>query len=388
MGNERAGRVSLAGHPRRITALHAWDASPREAVPIRWSEVSSAVLPKQTLISVEVSDGEDVTTGVASLTYYLDPDRFGADGVWSDTMLSPWLGAAVRGLPELPHGANPYGTPHESLRAVVELAVLDALGRETGLPAAAFLGGLCRTSIQAYASLPSFDNADAAVDCAIAALAAGYTAVKFHASGLIQDDRHTIELARRELGPATRLIWDASCAYELSSAVLIGKALAQAEFLWFEAPFADHSTEALRSLAQCISIPLIPDGLVQRPSGEWARDVRDGVWGGLRLDVTRSPGLASALRLVRLSETLGLPCEIQSFGFPLGQFANLQLMLATHSCQFFEAPFPASDFEDDVATAPPIVDGIVSAPEEPGLGHEVDIDQLGEQCRPLATLSL
>jgi len=340
------------------------------------------------MISVEVSGGEDAAIGIASLTSYVEPGGPGRDA-GLETRLSQWLGAAVQGVPSGPaHGANPYDPVDEPLRATVELAVLDALGRDTRLPAAAFFGGLRRTSIQAYASLPSFDRPDSAVACAVAAVAAGFKAVKFHASGLVEEDLQTIASARHELGPTIRLMWDASCAYELHSAVLIGRALAHAQFLWFEAPLADDSTEGLRSLARHGSVPLVPDGLVQRPSADWARDVRDGVWGALRLDVTRSPGVSSALRLLRLSEALGLPCEIQSFGFALGQYANLQLMLATHACQFFEAPFPASSFEDEVATAPPIVDGIVTAPEAPGLGHEVDADQLADRCRPLARLSL
>jgi L-alanine-DL-glutamate epimerase-like enolase superfamily enzyme len=357
-------------------------------VPIRWSELAPAVLPKQTVITVEVSNGEVATTGIASLTHYVEPDAPGHRGDL-ETPLAQWLGATVQGLPGEPaREANPYDPADQPLWATVELAVLDAIGRETQLPAAAFLGQICRTSIPAYASLPSFALPDAAVDCAVAAVAAGFNAVKFHASGLVEDDRQTIDLARRELGPTIALMWDASCAYELYSAVLIGKALAQADFLWFEAPLVDESTAALRSLARCSSVPLVPDGLVQRPAADWARDVRDGVWGALRLDVTRSAGVSSALRLLRLSEALGLPCEIQSFGFPLGQYANLQLMLTTRACRFFEAPFPASDFEDELATAPPVGDGTVFAPEEPGLGHEVDIDRLAERCRPLATLSL
>jgi L-alanine-DL-glutamate epimerase-like enolase superfamily enzyme len=271
---------------------------------------------------------------------------------------------------------------------VIELAVLDALGKTTRLPAAAFLGGLRRSSVEAYASLPSFGEPDAAVTCAGAAVEAGFRAVKFHASGLLDADIETIEAARRALGPSVGLMWDASCAYDLYTAVAVGAALAEARFLWFEAPLADEATEALRSLAARTTVPLVPDGLVQRPSAEWARDVRDGVWGALRLDVTRAPDLAAALRLLHLSETLGLPCEVQSFGFPLGQYANLQLALTTTACRFFEAPFPPDDFLDDVAAPPTVADGFVYAPEAPGLGSAVDVDELVARLAPIAAVSL
>ncbi len=368
-----------------MTALTAWDGFRAEARAMRWSETAPAVIPKQTVVTVDVSHGDSTTTGIASLTYYVEPESASDGRV--DPSLAEWLGAAVSGLPVDADGGNPYDPVGRPLGAAVELAVLDALGRETELPAAAFLGGIRRTRIEAYASLPSFPVPDEAVDCAIAAVSAGFRAVKFHAAGVLDRDLETIEAARRRLGRGVGLMWDASCAYDVYSAVLVGRALSDAGFLWFEAPLADDSSEALRSLAGRVAVPLVPDGLVQRSPADWARDVRDGLWGALRLDVTRTPGVSSAVRLLALAEVSGLPCEIQSFGFPLGQYANLQLMLTTEACRFYETPFPVGDFEDGVAAPPAIVDGFVQAPESPGLGHGVEADDVAERLKLLARVS-
>lgn len=385
MGNSGSA-ATRTRHNRRVTSVAVWDASPGSARPIRWSGVAPAVLAQQTVVAVEISGEDGGSVGVASLTHYVEPELSLGDGRF-DASLVGWLGRTVQGLPD-PEAANPYDPSARPLRAPIELAALDALGRQTGLPAAAFLGGVCRNRIEAYASLPSFESPSAAVACACAAIDAGFRAVKFHASGSLECDLATIATARKELGPNVSLMWDASCAYELYSAVVVGTALAQSGYLWFEAPLTDESTEALRALARRASIPLVPDGLVQRSSADWARDVRDGVWGALRLDVTRTPGVSSALQLLRLSETLGLPCEIQSFGYPLSQYSNLQLMLATNACRFFEAPFPTADFEDGLVQAPPLVDGFVLAPELPGLGHGIDRERLTEYGPPLAHVSL
>lgn len=355
---------------------------------MRWSELALAVVPRQTLIAVEVANGESTTHGLAALTYYVDPAESSADGRL-DTPLSEWLGATVQGLPRQATATiNPYDPRAKPLYATVELAILDALGRDTGLPVAAFLGGVCRTQLPAYASLPSFATPTEAVACAAEATAAGFGAVKFHASGSVDVDLATIREARRRLGPSIQLMWDASRAYELYSAVLVAGALAEADFLWFEAPLDDDSTAALTSLARRTPVPLVPDGMEQRSASEWARGVTDGIWGALRLDVTRSSGIASALQLLRLSETLGAPCEIQSYGFPLSQYSNLQLMLVTHSCRFFEAPFPPESLADDLTAAPAVVDGFVSTPANAGLGHAVDANLLADHCAPLARVAL
>lgn len=377
----------MADDVRRITSLAAWDGSRQGAEPVRWSEVAPPVVPRQTVVSVEVSNGDHPATGIAGLTYYVSPDDASDDGR-VDPSFSGWLGVPVDGPPRERPPANPYDPAAKSFGATVELAVLDALGRATSLPAAAFLGGIRRRRLQAYASLPSFADPGSAVGCARAAVEAGFRAVKFHASGVLAADVETIANARREFGTSFDLMWDASCAYDLYTAVAVGGALAEANFLWFEAPLPDGATEALRSLASRTAIPLVPDGLVQRPAGEWARDVRDGLWGALRLDVTRAPDLGTALRLLHLAEALGLPCEVQSFGFPLAQWANLQLMVASEACRFFEAPFPAADLADDLASPPTIVDGFVRFPEGPGLGHAVDVGELARRLTPLIQMSL
>lgn len=325
---------------------------------------------------------------MAALTYYVGPAESAADGRL-DTPLAEWLGATVQGLPrQAAEASNPYDPRSKPLNATVELAVLDALGRETGLPVGAFLGGVCRTQLEAYASLPSFGSPAEAVECAADAVAVGFRAVKFHASGSVDIDVATIAEARGRLGDSIQLIWDASCAYELYSAVLVGSALADADFLWFEAPLDDDSTAALTSLARRTPVPLVPDGMEQRSAADWGRGVTDGVWGALRLDVTRATGVASALRLLRLAETLGAPCEIQSYGFPLSQYSNLQLMLVTRACRFFEAPFPAGGLADDLTVAPEVVDGFAFAPTRSGLGHDVGLDMLTDRCTRLAHVSL
>jgi hypothetical protein len=91
--------------------------------------------------------------------------------------------------------------------------------------------------------------------------------------------------------------------------------------------------------------------------------------------------------MLHLAETFGLPCELQSFGFPLGQYANLQLMLTTHACHFFEAPFPRDDFIDDLAAPPPVVDGFVGWPALAGLGHGVELEGL-KRAEPMVEASL
>jgi L-alanine-DL-glutamate epimerase-like enolase superfamily enzyme len=63
-------------------------------------------------------------------------------------------------------------------------------------------------------------------------------------------------------------------------------------------------------------------------------------------------------------------------------------MLTTRACRLFEAPFPADDFRDDIAPPPALVDGFVTAPEAPGLGHGVEMADLERRLDPIVGVSL
>ena len=365
-----------------VSALALWNATPPRRETVRWSEVAPPVVPMQTAITTEITDGARSSFGLAALTSYRQPGSEDLGALAADS-LEQWLGLdpSAIWLPE-----NPYEPGSGELRAVAELAVLDALGHFTRLPAAAFLGLTARSRLPVYASLPSFPEPSAAVACAVQAAEDGFQAVKFHASGLMEVDLETIVLARATLGPTAVLLWDASCAYDLPSAIAVGRALERQGFTWFEAPMADGLGSALLRLARETRVSLVPDGTDSRPAADWVRDLGDGIWGALRVDVTRSRTVGDAARLVRVAEALGYPCEIQSFGFPLAQLANLQLMLTTTACTYFEVPFPRDQLDDMVVAAPEITDGYVSAPKGPGLGHSVTQDEVERRFIPLASV--
>jgi L-alanine-DL-glutamate epimerase-like enolase superfamily enzyme len=74
-----------------------------------------------------------------------------------------------------------------------------------------------------------------------------------------------------------------------------------------------------------------------------------------------------------LVEAAEINCEIMSWGTTLISAANLQLMLASLNCTYYEQAVPYEAYEYGmktvIRTQP---DGTVRAPEGPGLGVEID----------------
>lgn len=340
---------------------------------MRWSEVGPAVVPVQIIVSVTIARDSERATGFSSATRYEIANELKIDWRVIETKLETIVGG----------GATPWRIEHLGQRnpyeeevgvdVLVEIAYLDALGRLVGIPSSAFLGGSCRDEVPVYASLPSFSSIEAMIDCARNAVDDGYSAVKFHATGFADFDARAIRIARSALGDKVTLIWDGGSTYNnLYDALLVGSALEEATYLWFEAPVRDDAGLVRRELARRLRIPLVPDAsALRRSPGDLVLDAIDGVWGALRVDATRAPSITDAIRIVRAAESLGLPCEIQSFGHGLGQFANLGLISTTMSCRFFEVPYPDPSLGCAIG-GPTVVNGKVRIPNAPGFGFTVD----------------
>jgi L-alanine-DL-glutamate epimerase-like enolase superfamily enzyme len=83
------------------------------------------------------------------------------------------------------------------------------------------------------------------------------------------------------------------------------------------------------------------------------------------------------MKAMALATANSLKTELQSYGYPFSQAANLHLMLGASGCSYFEHPVPVEHYE--YACANPIrieADGCVSAPDGPGLGLDLDWQQI------------
>ena len=95
----------------------------------------------------------------------------------------------------------------------------------------------------------------------------------------------------------------------------------------------------------------------------------------LRGDVAVKGGITACIKTAHLAEAFHMSYEIHHGGNSLNNVANLHVALAIANCEFFEVLLPDASQKyglvEDIA-----VDrqGMVHAPEGPGLGAEIDFD--------------
>ncbi|MBN9442911.1 mandelate racemase/muconate lactonizing enzyme family protein, partial [Bosea sp. (in: a-proteobacteria)] len=150
---------------------------------------------------------------------------------------------------------RPGGQVVEAI-ATVDIALWDIAGKQTGQPIHRLLGGMGRKEVAAYASSINWLD-DATVEAEVAAvLKAGFREIKVKLGHPLRDAVARAKLVRRLAGDEIALYVDANWAYDVDDAMIVGRALADLGYGFFEEPIAPHDREGYRRLAQHLPIRL------------------------------------------------------------------------------------------------------------------------------------
>lgn len=322
------------------------------------------------------------TWGGAHMRYYGETPET-VRHVVRDYLLPAVTGLDPQEISVIHHRMDKAIKGHPYAKAAVDIACHDATGKALGVPVSTLLGGRHRDGIEVAHSLGIMEL-ERCVDEAELAVGEGARTIKCK-TGL--DPERDVELVRRlreRLGDDIKIRVDGNEGYQ-SVAQAVDVTLRQEEYsiLLCEQPVA--GAIGLSRVASRIASPVMAD--------ESAWTVHD-ILELHKLDaaacfscyVTKPGGLFRARQQAELAEHLDMYCDIGgSIETGIGNAANLHLGTALRNA-VLPSVCPVSRPEgsdgpqiagvyylDDLITEPlRFVDGVVMAPEGPGLGIEVD----------------
>ena len=272
------------------------------------------------------------------------------------------------------------------LRAIgaVDTALWDLAGQVAGLPVHALLGSY-RTSIPAYASSAVLDDPEAYAEEAVAFMEAGWQAYKIHPFGEPERDIGICETVRDAVGDDYTLMLDSTWHYRYEDALTVGRAIEEMGFHWYEDPLADDDLYGCVRLKQKLDIPLMATEYSPGGFTAYAPWILNNATDYLRGDVAVKGGLTALIKGAHLAEAFGMNFEVHHGGNSLNNVAQLHVIMAIRNTEFFEVLLPGGaqkyglvqDIEVDA-------DGLVHAPDGPGLGYEIDFDLI--EAKTLAVL--
>lgn len=266
----------------------------------------------------------------------------------------------------------------------VEMALWDILGRKLDAPVWSLLGYSSSEAKTPYASLLFGDTPQETLDRGRNALSDGFTAFKFGWGPIgrttVSDDADQFAAAREGIGSDTHLMVDAGQIFgedvEAASARL--KALEAARTLWIEEPFAAGALDAYASLAR-------QGSSVRTAGGEAAHNIHMaehlmtfGEVGYIQIDCGRIGGIGPARAVAASANSKGVTYVNHTFTSHLALSASLQPFAGLSDHNICEFPAQPSRLAVDLTTnhLQRDANGLVKAPESPGLGIDIDLPSL------------
>ncbi len=273
---------------------------------------------------------------------------------------------------ELPRFAG-HGASVHALWSHFDVALWDAAGKAAGMPVHEMLG-TARRSCEVYATYPPRNSTVAGYVAEAAELAEqGFRAYKIHPGAM--PTKEVIEMVgavRREVGDEMRLMLDPNHGYDLRKALKIGHALDENDFYWFEDPVPWDDYRSIRILSDTLETPLNMSDSAPFLFHDAARVLEQG-WPRLIRGTTRKIGITGLKKQCGMAEGFNVNCEIGTAGNSLMNAANLNVIMSILNCDFYEywMPLEAQQFglRQEILVSS---DSILTAPETPGLGFEID----------------
>ncbi|UXX92254.1 racemase [Streptomyces sp. AD2-2] len=346
---------------------------PAASPPFRWRDGLSGSAPAGDGAVLRIGTDE----GVEGVAVFARPgahstlrdlvDRvFRAELLGADPFQREWLWHRVWELDRI------HELPLPTL-GLIDIALWDLAGRYHGEPVWRLLGGF-RDAIPAYASTSTFSSTAEFLDVADQCLALGYRGIKLHAWGDARRDADLCLALRAHVGPDVPLMYDGSAGFDLPDAIRLGRALSEADYLWYEEPIREFSISAYQRLAETVDVPLLVAETSDGAHMNAADFIRSGAATfGVRAGTTLRGGITGAMRTAHLADAYRLRAEVHGSDIP-----NHHLCMAISNTTYYESLVTSVNV---VRERHVDAQGLVHAPVGPGIALPLDFDY-GDELLP------
>lgn len=291
-----------------------------------------------------------------------------------------------------------HGYAGVELRALsaLDMALWDITGQAAGLPVHRLLGGPCRESVPVYntcGSAGEFRDHERFLnepgELAKEFLEAGYPAIKIwpfdNLSIPSQGQRITaaqlsrgvrvFEEIRDAVGEDLEVALEGHSCWSLPAAIKIARALEPYSPMWLEDMLQARNAHAWRQLREATSIPICgSERLFTR--FQVAPYLEHGALDVVKQDIAWTGGFTEMRKVASLADQFELGVAPHNCLGPIGFAATLHASAAMPNLYLMETvrSFRNTYHTDLVETIPPITDGQLAIPEEPGLGVKLRDD--------------
>jgi L-alanine-DL-glutamate epimerase-like enolase superfamily enzyme len=356
-----------------------------EAIYLRLPEVKSQCDSGQDALLVKI-------TTDAGIIGYGEVDSSPMAAKWC--IEGPFSHTATTGLGRVLIGEDPFRTEylwHKMYRANIysgrrgiaihamsgiDLALWDIKGKALGLPIWRILGGGFNRSLRPYASSLFGATPAETGERARRFAGQGFTAVKFGWDPMGKDAHTDVALvreARRGLGPDRDLMIDAGLVFDAKTAIQRARAFEEYDLFWFEEPLMPDDYEGYARLSTSTSLR-IAAGEEESERRSFLQLMDVGKIDVVQIDLTRCGGFTEAMKIAALAADRGLPVVNHGFTTYLNVAAALHFLASVpNTLGLLEFVVEeGTTLRHQISEPIRAIDGVVSVPDAPGLGLELN----------------
>jgi cis-L-3-hydroxyproline dehydratase len=360
----------------KITAIRAYQVDlPLKEGRYSWSNGNYVEVFDSTVVEVETDAGitgygECCPLGSAYLPAYALGVRSGLAEIAPQV-----IGMDPRDLGTLNRHMDAVLRGHPYVKAAIDVACWDILGKATDLPVYQLLGGKAQDEIKLYRAISQV--APEAMAANVAGYRdEGYTKFQLKVGADADSDIARIRLCAKEMRPGDILVADANTGWTMHEAARVVNAVREVD-VYIEQPCPTY--EECLVTRRRTALPFVLDEVITGVDS-LTRGLADGAMDVINLKISKVGGLTKARLMRDLCVASGIPMTIEdTWGGDIVTATIAHLAQSTPE----EFAFSATDFNSygtvDIAEgAPRRVNGTMKASDAPGLGVSPIMATLGD----------
>jgi L-alanine-DL-glutamate epimerase-like enolase superfamily enzyme len=293
----------------------------------------------------------------------------------SDLALGRSLAAIVKGkdpfdVPRIVEAMTAFSPQSPGIKAAFEMAIWDICGKITGQPVYRLLGAY-RHSFETDQTV-YLDTPSVMAEKAAAIAKKGFTHIKIKLGESPELDIGRIRAVRDAVGPGVALRTDANQGWLPADAIraLRGLEPYKVEFCEQPVPFWDWA--GLRQVRANVPIPIMADEAVHS-AHDAITGLRQDAMDMINIKLMKTGGILEAVRLAHIAEAANLPCMLGCMSESrVALTAAAHVVMSEGIVRFADLDAFFEHDVDPVVGGMQVKAGVVTLPDSPGLGLEID----------------
>jgi len=280
----------------------------------------------------------------------------------------------------------------------IEQALWDILGQQLHVPIHTFFGGALRGRLRLYANINRHVSDRAPDGFARAArhtVEEGFTAIKLAPFDELSEPDHVrtgpraawrpgvarVEAVRAAVGDEVDLAVDCHGRMETSEAIVVGRALADLDLLWYEEPVPHTHLDELTRVAQAVPMPTASAERVFGVEG-FRPFLTRRIVDVIMPDVKHAGGLLETHRIASAARMGQLLVAPHNPSGPVATVATAHVASTIRNFLILEYAWGEVDWRARLLTpAEPVQDGYLTVSEAPGLGYRLNAEVVAAHRR-------